>query len=707
MGMIWACAGVATDQVIGQYLCAGRSGFMSTRSHGISLAVVRKLNLIIVMNLGLPTLWMAVWIGIFTPVIGDQSAPPAIPIETRTGAGVGSISAESFGRVSASALQEWSIGTPTDEEQYYLELVNRTRADPAWEAARLAQTADPDVLSAYSYFKVNLTAMSNAIASLPAVPPLAMSRVLADVARDHTKFMFNNQVQTHDQNGVSLGTRATTAGYDWIALGESVYSYADSVYHGYAGFEVDWGDGPSSLDGMQNPPGHRVNNHSTRFREVGIGVVLGTNGPVGPQLVTMDFGDRPSAAPLMTGVVYYDLNGNHFYDPGEGVGGVRVDVSGSGFFATTSASGGYAVPCSNGVVLVGFSAPELPTTNLARTVSGGKNVKADLSLNYVPPVISGPSTIGLGAGYTFVFPPVLGALSYEWFAVRHTSYATVEGAETGLSNATVTTSAGYAPVAKDVKASGSASFHLAHVIPEEQSITLKAVLHPSPLGEVRFATRLGLAGTVQTAALQVSVDGGSKWTNLWTQTGTGGNGEGAFKMRTNSLAAFSGRDIRVRFAYSVGNGSYYAQAGAGQGFYVDDISFVGTELITTEAGGEVPSGKFSLTASSLGDLWLRARPKINSRTLPYGPVLSVQAVASVSPPVVRMTGASIGPDGKLRVAFHVVSGVAQTIDLERVGELGDPWSSVIDATLSSPQTGDYFFSGIPEDAQGFFRVRAR
>ena len=290
---------------------------------------------------------------------------------------------------------------------------------------------------------------------------------------------------------------------------------------------------------------------------------------------------------------------------------------------------------------------------------------------------------------------------------RHTSYATVEGAENGLSNVIATTSAGYAPAAKDVKASGSASFHLAHVIPEEQSIMLKPVLHPSPLGEGRFATRLGLAGTVQTAALQVSVDGGIKWTNLWTQTGTGGNGEGVFKMRTNSLAAFSGRDIRVRFAYSVGNGSYYPQAGPGQGFYVDDISFVGTELITTEAGGEVPSGKFSLTASSLGELWLRARPKINSRTLPYGPVLSVQAVASVSPPVVRMTGASVGSDGKLRIAFHVVSGVAQTLDLERVGELGDHWSSVIDATLSSPQTGDYFFSVIPEEPQGFFRVRAR
>ena len=43
-------------------------------------------------------------------------------------------------------------------------------------------------------------------------------------------------------------------------------------------------------------------------------------------------------------MVYQDTNGNGFYDPGEGIGGIRVDVTGATFFAVTSSSGGYSVP---------------------------------------------------------------------------------------------------------------------------------------------------------------------------------------------------------------------------------------------------------------------------------------------------------------------------------------------------------------------------
>ena len=45
-----------------------------------------------------------------------------------------------------------------------------------------------------------------------------------------------------------------------------------------------------SGQGMQNPAGHRRNIHNARFEEIGIGVINGTNGDVGPQLVTQDFG---------------------------------------------------------------------------------------------------------------------------------------------------------------------------------------------------------------------------------------------------------------------------------------------------------------------------------------------------------------------------------------------------------------------------------
>src|SRR5262249_40375589 len=159
--------------------------------------------------------------------------------------------------------------------------------------------------------------------------------------------------------------------------------------YGHAGFNVDWGNGPG---GMQSPPGHRENIANPSFREVGVGVVDGSNGTVGPQLVTQDFGTRQSATPLITGVVYYDFNSNSFYDLAEGIGGVTVDVSSSSYHAVTASSGGYAVPVpGNGTYTVTFIAPGLATNQQQVTVAGLQNVKLDYLPTYSPPVISGPN----------------------------------------------------------------------------------------------------------------------------------------------------------------------------------------------------------------------------------------------------------------------------------------------------------------------------
>src|SRR5690242_924638 len=79
-----------------------------------------------------------------------QAPPPAPPVEVRPP-----------GTVRPSPRPQgptvYSIGDPTDEEQLYLEYINRSRADPSAEGVRLATTTDADVLSAYSFFSVDLT----------------------------------------------------------------------------------------------------------------------------------------------------------------------------------------------------------------------------------------------------------------------------------------------------------------------------------------------------------------------------------------------------------------------------------------------------------------------------------------------------------------------------------------------------------------------
>jgi hypothetical protein len=181
----------------------------------------------------------------------------------------------------------YSIGQPTDEEQLYLEFLNRMRANPTAEGQRLATTTDPDVLSAYSSFGVDLTLMQSEFSTNPAVPPLAMNAQLTAAARWHSGDMFTNQYQGHFQTngGVVMGPgdRIHTNGYNYSVAGENVYAHAKSVWYGHAGFAVDWGPGPG---GMQEPAGHRANMFSGQFREVGMGVTDGVNGSVGPQIVT-------------------------------------------------------------------------------------------------------------------------------------------------------------------------------------------------------------------------------------------------------------------------------------------------------------------------------------------------------------------------------------------------------------------------------------
>jgi uncharacterized protein YkwD len=310
---------------------------------------------------------------------------------------------------------EWLIGDPTPDEVLYLEYLNRSRADAMVEAARLAALTDSDVLNGYIFFNVTpadivsqFQASINLSYFAATAQPLAFNALLMETATKHSQDMYQNEFQAHDSSsnpispflaGDDFGTRLGRVGYSGGA-GENVYSYAKSVEHGHAGFDVDWGNtvdtGADNYNadfvgqGMQNPAGHRSNIHSASFNEVGIGVVNGTNGSIGPQLVTQDFG-RVSGVSYITGLVYNDTNEDDFYTvtnhtAHEGYGGVRIDVAGSAFYTLSTSSGAYAIPVSSdGSYTVTFSGDGLETFTTTIVIEGGLNTKFD----YEPVALSG------------------------------------------------------------------------------------------------------------------------------------------------------------------------------------------------------------------------------------------------------------------------------------------------------------------------------
>jgi uncharacterized protein YkwD len=278
------------------------------------------------------------------------------------------------------------FGDPSALEIQSVEFINRARADAAAEAARLRASTDPDVRSAVNYFGVNFNLMDAQFAALPQVlPPLAINGKLLAAARLHSQDMLANNFQGHsssanppspNQAGDDLGDRVTRQNYVYSTLAENVYAYADSVWHAHAGFNIDWGFGTG---GMQDPAGHRLAIHNANYREIGVGIVEGSNGGAGPMLVTQDFGRAQSGnQPFLTGVTYRDANGNGFYDPGEGLGGVLVTVEGGRYGCVSSTHGAYALPLpGNGEYAVGFELEGYATVTRDFSVQNGWNAKAD------------------------------------------------------------------------------------------------------------------------------------------------------------------------------------------------------------------------------------------------------------------------------------------------------------------------------------------
>ena len=566
-----------------------------------------------------------------------------------------------------------------------MEYINRSRANPPAEGARLAGTTDPDVLGAYSYWGVNLSLMQAEFNTNPPVPPLAMSAQLLASARWHSGDMFTNQYQSHEQtnNGVVMEPwdRMRTNGYVPWYSGENVFCYAKSVFHGHAGFDVDWGTGPG---GMQADLGHRANIPNGNYREIGVGVVDGVNGGVGPQLVTQDFGSQSPGAPLLSGVAYYDFNGNGFYDVGEGIGGVTVAAPGASYYAFTADSGGYTVPLSsNGNYTVTFSGSGLNTQRVV-TVSGLKNVKLDFVPAYSPPLIAGPNPAYVNTSNFYTFSAVGGATGYQWEQALLTAYTAVEGAENGLANVTVVSTPGYAVVASDLKASGSYSFHLGHTNPPaDQRLTLNPVLRLGANSQLTFAKLLGYAFSNEVARAQITTNSGATWQDVWSQGGNDGSVrvDTAFVRITNSLAAYAGQVAQIRFVFSYSSGYYYLPY-SWSGLYLDDIGVSNAEQLLNQATNSAAGASFSFNPASATNYLLMVRAQINSRTLSWGPALRLGAV--LPPPSLQLASQPAFAGGQIQLDFTVANyRTNMTFQLWKAPSLGSGFTQDTSAVLST------------------------
>jgi hypothetical protein len=111
---------------------------------------------------------------------------------------------------------------PDGNEQQLVWLMNRARSDPAREGQWLAAMTDPDVAGARSYFKVDLSVLSQEFAAIGSKPPAAFDIRLYQAAGDHSAYLIAADVQSHD----GQLARVNSAGFRWTQYRGNVFSYS-------------------------------------------------------------------------------------------------------------------------------------------------------------------------------------------------------------------------------------------------------------------------------------------------------------------------------------------------------------------------------------------------------------------------------------------------------------------------------------------------
>jgi len=535
----------------------------------------------------------------------------------------------------------------SDEERLNLEYVNRARMNPELGARILRDTMDPDILTSYAFYGVNTNMMYSQISALSPVGPLATHIRLRASSQKHACDQFINKFQNHiGSDGSNPGLRINNAGYPWNTYGENINAYGKTVFHGHAGLEVDFG--------VPNL-GHRLIIHNGNYRETGMAVVLGdmdrpiTGPDYGGVLINENYANRWGLSPYITGVVYFDLNGNNFYDIGEGIGGVEVatvDPQWGLLTTLTEKSGGYNLQVStiNRDYSVTFDTNRtgvLVPGNSVRTVNvpnSNVNVKLDYTPSYTPITVTGPSILPVNSSGVFSFGRIPFATSYE-LESSALGVPALEGAETprGMGNMRMfyvpdNTEPVYPKIVNDIKASGNSSFHMVMPGPPTGPPVNDYVLEFTKLfivkadSELRFRWRLGWATASQVFRAQVSDNDGVTWTNLFSQAGdsTAGN-TGTFATRNISLSAYDGKLVKIRFIYDhTTGGSYYYQTGTGMGVYLDDIQVINADELVESTLSTIPNGSsFNWSSPTIGSHILRVRGTIGQRKFPFSAIKTI------------------------------------------------------------------------------------
>lgn len=325
------------------------------------------------------------------------------------------------------------------------------------------------------------------------------------------------------------------------------------------------------------------------------------------------------------------------------------------------------------------------------------------------PTLGGTSQPEIGRSHRYRTAPVAHASNYDF----RTGYLTpLRAVESGDSTAhfRAEISALYPVTQSAIFASGPSAFHLAHTTPPRpQKLTWMKTIIPSLRSELRFQSRLGAASTGQVARVQVSLNDGSSWRDLYSQSGNDSHGELAFSARSVPLADYAGRAILLRFEYGLAFGELSYAPGAGEqiGWYLDDIQVTAAQEFSHESVVTSSNPDFRFNPSVERAYYLDARPRfLESFGGDWSPGKVVTAIEpSLQPPTVRITAMQLA--GSL-LEIHFEAPFAQSsaiFALEHSDQLSGDWQWLLPNVERVPGSDRHVIRlPVSESSSQFFRV---
>jgi hypothetical protein len=263
--------------------------------------------------------------------------------------------------------------------------------------------------------------------------------------------------------------------------------------------------------------------------------------------------------------------------------------------------------------------------------------------------VTGSANANVGAASAYAVARPAFTSGFDWRSVQLSAFGKIYGAESGLDGLTTTTSDGYNVVQSIAVSAGVASYRLAHGNPRiTQALQLPETFYVNGATSViSLRSRLGIATGIEVARVQVSTDDAVSWIDLFAQPGTSQSDnpvatESAFVSRSLSLAAYAGRTVRVRLAFTIeASGVAFLPGNNLVGWFVDNLTLTGVQSVTAGAAISGAGGTgFSFTPAVAGALGLQARGILfGAFPLEWGPVTPVTAAEGGS--VARITNLSV------------------------------------------------------------------